>query len=78
MANTISNLVDKIKTILRMEKKEGLPSLAEEEKRLIEELKKARQKFNTADEDSVDLAIYELLAAEERLNLLIKKRKKKQ
>jgi|GEM_PF-5328411 len=78
MANTISNLVDKIKTILRMEKKEGLSSLAEEEKRLIEELKKARQKFNTADEDSVDLAIYELLAAEERLNLLIKERKKKQ
>ena len=44
----------------------------------IEEVEYARSNFKDADEDTIDLAIYELMAAEERLNLLIKDRKKKQ
>lgn len=54
------------------------PSLDEIEKMTIEEVEQARSKFNDADENTVDLAIYELMAAEERLSLLIRERKKKQ
>ena len=54
------------------------PSFDEVEKLTIEEVKNARSNFNDADDDSIDLAIYELMAAEERLSLLIKERKKKQ
>ncbi len=48
------------------------------ERLTIEEVKYARSNFKDADEDTMDLAIYELMAAEERLNLLIRDRKKKQ
>ena len=57
---------------------EEAPSLDELEKLTIEEVENARLNFNDADEDTIDLAIYELMAAEERLSLLIKERKKKQ
>ena len=53
------------------------PALSHEEKLAIEEVEIARSNFNDADEDTIDLAIYELMVAEERLNLLIKNKKKK-
>lgn len=52
------------------------PSLSKLEKSIIEGVINARSNFQNADEDTIDLAIYELMAAEERLNILIKERKK--
>ena len=76
------NFISKIKIkyynkFVRKKYKEA-PSFDEMEKITIEEVKNARSNFNDADEDTVDLAIYELMAAEERLSLLIKERKKRQ
>lgn len=51
------------------------PSLSEIEKLTIEEVENARSNFKDADKDTIDLAIYELMAAEERLNLLIRDKK---
>lgn len=55
---------------------EEAPSLDEIEKFTISEVENARSNYNNADEDTIDLAIYELMVAEERLNLLIKEKKR--
>lgn len=39
-----------------------------------ERLKQAQQNFNWADQDHIDAAIYELMAAEENMNALLKRR----
>lgn len=52
-------------------------SLNKAEKQLVQNLQNARDNFDDADENSIDLAIYELMVAEERLNLLIKNKKEK-
>ena len=52
------------------------PTLSSIEKSTIEEVENARSNFKDADEDTIDLAIYELMAAEERLNLLIRDKKR--
>lgn len=72
----ISKIKSKYYNKLLINKYEEAPSFDEVEKLTIEEVKNARSNFNDADEDTVDLAIYELMAAEERLSLLIKERKR--
>ncbi|NLY46971.1 MAG: hypothetical protein GX053_13430 [Tissierella sp.] len=75
-------LITKIKTKFynkfMKNKYDDPPAFDEIEKLTIEEVRNARTRFDEADENSVDLAIYELMAAEERLSLLIQERKKKQ
>ncbi|MDR7870889.1 MAG: hypothetical protein RIN55_08530 [Tissierellaceae bacterium] len=76
------SFINKMKTNLYKkfykDKYKKAPSLSELEKLTIDEVENARSNFKNCDEDTIDLAIYELMAAEERLNLLIKERKKKQ
>ena len=78
MRFSFNKIKDKLYHKFSKGKDMDMPSLSEIEKLTIEEVKNARSNFDDADEDTVDLAIYELMAAEERLNLLIKERKKKQ
>ena len=42
---------------------------------LIDEVNRCNTNFNQTDKSTVDIAIYELLVAEERLNLYLKERK---
>ena len=44
-------------------------------KDLVDEVNRCNTNFNQADEATVSIATYELLAAEEKLNLYIKERK---
>ena len=44
-------------------------------KELIDEVNRCNTNFNQADKSTVSIAMYELMAAEERLNLYIKERK---
>lgn len=44
-------------------------------KELVDEVNRCSANFNQADEAVIDIATYELLAAEERLNLYLKERK---
>lgn len=44
-------------------------------KELIDEVNRCNTNFNQADKSTVSIATYELMAAEERLNLYIKERK---
>lgn len=74
---SIKNLKNILISKLGKDKYPKAPSLDEVEKMTIEEVNNARSNFNDADDDTIDLAIYELMAAEERLSLLIKERKKK-
>lgn len=71
--NKIKIIFAKILTINKFEK---APSLSKLEELAIEGIENARTNFNNADEGAIDLAIYELMTAEERLNILIKERKK--
>lgn len=73
----ISQIKNKFQDKIMKYKFDEAPSLDQLEKSTIEEVQNARLNFNDADEETVDLAIYELMAAEERLSLLIKERKKK-
>lgn len=72
------SFISKIKNKFIKDRYEEAPSLSRLEKLTIERVEIAISNFKEADEDTIDLAIYELMAAEERLNLLIKERKKKQ
>ena len=74
----ITKIKNRIYEKLKKNKYEEELEFDEVKKLTIEEVKNARSNFHDADKDAVDLAIYELMAAEERLNLLIKDRKKKQ
>lgn len=74
----ITNFKNKIYNKFMKNKHQEAPSLDEIEKLTIKEVEQARAKFNDADLDTIDLAIYQLMAAEERLSLLIRERKKKQ
>jgi len=47
-------------------------------KALINDVEIARRNFQNADPDYVDIAIYELMAAEEKLNEYIREQKKKE
>lgn len=78
MGFSFNKIKDQLYHKLIKEKNVDAPSFSELEKLAIEEVQNARSNFDDADEDTVDLAIYQLMAAEERLNLLIKERKKKQ
>lgn len=75
------SILNKIRNYLYIkfekDKYKEVPSFSELEKLTIMELENARSNFRDADENTIDLAIYELMAAEERLNLLIKERKKR-
>lgn len=71
--NKIKIIFAKILTINKFEK---APSLSKLEELTIEGIENARMNFDNADDDTINLAIYELMAAEERLNVLIKERKK--
>lgn len=42
----------------------------------ILELNRARNMFDNADDSTLSLAIYELMAAEEKINMLIKEKKR--
>ena len=44
-------------------------------KELVDEVNRCSTNFNQADKAIIDIATYELMAAEERLNLYIKERK---
>lgn len=44
-------------------------------KELVEEVNRCNTNFNQTDKSTVSIATYELMAAEERLNLYIKERK---
>ena len=44
-------------------------------KELVDEVNRCSTNFNQADEAVIDIATYELMAAEERLNLYLKERK---
>lgn len=74
----LTNLKNKIYSKFMKNKYEKPPSLDEIEELTIKEVEYARSNFNDADEETIDLAIYQLMAAEERLSLLIRERKKKQ
>lgn len=44
-------------------------------KELVDEVNRCNTNFNQADESIISIVTYELMAAEERLNLYIKERK---
>lgn len=44
-------------------------------KELVNEVNRCNTNFNQTDKSTVNIAIYELLVAEERLNLYLKERK---
>ena len=44
-------------------------------KELVNEVNRCNTNFNQTDKSTVSIAMYELMAAEERLNLYIKERK---
>ncbi len=45
-------------------------------KELVDEVNRCNANFNQSDESTISIATYELMAAEERLNLYLKERKK--
>ncbi len=72
----LTNLRKKIYNKFMKNNYQEAPSLDEIEKMTIKEVEQARAKFDDADSDNIDIAIYQLMAAEERLSLLIRERKR--